>query len=269
MRVRSSFLWKWGARLRGERGGTVETIRAVRSAELGNARDLHIWLPPGYRRGGREYPVIYMQDGQNLFDHRLSFAGAWELDPPLSAASHQELGAIVVGVSNVGADRIDEYSPFVDPKVGGGEGNRYVHWLIDTVKPLIDLRYRTKPDRANTGIGGASMGGLISLYAFFRHPSMFGFVAALSPSAWFADSAIFPFVESAAFVPGRIYLDAGGREDARIVESGRRLRDVLLSRGYEDGRDLLWVEDPAGRHHESDWGRRFGAALPFLLTPTP
>ena len=268
MRAPSSLLWKWGARLRGDRG-TIEKIAGVRSEELGNTRDMYVWLPPGYRRGGRSYPVIYLQDGQNLFDHRLSFAGAWTLDPPLTAASRAGLGAIVVGISNVGPDRIDEYSPFVDPAVGGWEGNRYVHWLIETVKPLVDRRYRTKPEREHTGIAGASMGGLISIYAFFRHPGVFGFVAALSPSVWFADAAIFPFVESAPFVPGRFYLDAGGREDARIVESGRRFRDVLLSRGYVEGRDLRWVEDPEGRHHESDWGRRFGDALPFLLTSTP
>jgi predicted alpha/beta superfamily hydrolase len=109
------------------------------------------------------------------------------------------------------------------------------------------------------------MGGLISLYAFFKYPEVFGFVAALSPSLWFADGALLDLVARAPRVPGRLYLDVGMREGEQTVALGRRLRDLLLAEGYEPSRDFRWVEDQDGVHHESAWGRRFRQALPFLL----
>ena len=126
-------------------------------------------------------------------------------------------------------------------------------------------RFRTLPEPAQTGIAGSSMGGLISLYAFFSCPETFGFTAVMSPSLWLADEAIFPFVEAAPYVPGRIYVDIGQLEGARHVANARRLRDLLERKGYRDGVDLRCVEDESGHHTESAWARRFGAALPFLL----
>jgi len=121
------------------------------------------------------------------------------------------------------------------------------------------------PDRAHTGIAGSSLGGLISLYAYFRYPSVFGFAAALSPSLWFANAAILDGVEQAPRATGRVYLDVGLQEGDTHVMLARRLRDLLLAKGYEPQREFRWVEDREGRHHESAWGRRFRKALPFLL----
>jgi len=170
-----------------------------------------------------------------------------------------------VGIPNMGAARLDEYSPFVDPKVGGGNGDRYLDFLIHTVKPLVDQRFRTHADRAHTGIAGSSLGGLISLYAYFHHRDVFGIAGALSPALWFANAAILDVVEQAPRVVGRVYLDVGLREGANHVALARRVRDLLLDKGYELRRELRWVEDRDGRHHESAWGRRFRKALPFLL----
>ncbi|HWC73665.1 MAG TPA: alpha/beta hydrolase-fold protein [Gemmatimonadales bacterium] len=228
-------------------------------------RNLLVYTPASYRRGDARYPVIYMQDGQNLFDAATSFAGDWGLKTALAWASRRGFETIVVGIPNLGTARIDEYTPFVDPKVGGGHGERYLEYLIHTVKPLIDARFRTLPDRAHTGIAGSSLGGLISLYAFFRYPEVFGFTAALSPSLWYANAAILAFVEHAPPVPGRVYLDVGLREGAAHVALARRLRDILVEKGYEPRVALRWVEDREGSHHESAWGRRFRKALPFLL----
>ena len=256
--------WKVRARARAHRGA-VQTVPAVESPQLGNRRNLLVYTPASYSRGDARYPVIYMHDGQNLFDAATSFAGDWGLKTALAWASRRGLEAIVVGIPNMGAARIDEYTPFMDPRIGGGSGDRYLDYLINTVKPLVDERFRTLPDRAHTGIAGSSLGGLISLYAYFRDPSVFGFAAALSPALWFANAAILDLVEQAPRVAGRIYLDVGLQEGDPHVALARHLRNVLLAKGYEPHRELRWVEDEEGRHHESAWGRRFRKALPFLL----
>jgi predicted alpha/beta superfamily hydrolase len=204
-----------------------------------------------------------MQDGQNLFDPATAHAGEWGLR------------AIVVGVWNLGAERIAEYSPFVDANNGGGRGDLYLGFLMETLKPMIDVRFQTRPERSHTVIAGSSMGGLISLYGFFRRPGVFGSSCALSPSVWFADRAIVPFLTSAAFVPGRIHLDVGVREGESHVANARAVRDALLAKGYRSGGacarevatagDLQYVEDAGGTHDEASWGRRVPSALTFLL----
>jgi predicted alpha/beta superfamily hydrolase len=241
------------------------TLPGVESRELENRRDLVVWLPPGYAAAQRRYPVIYMHDGQNLFDPRTSYAEPWRVDRAAEKAAQRALDTIIVGIPNMGVDRIDEYSPFVDAKAGGGKGDRYLDWIIGTVKPLIDDQFRTRPERSHTGMAGSSMGGLITLYAYLRDPSIFGFVAVMSPSLWFAGRSIFSTVRSSAYMPGRIYLDIGGREGKVALDDARHMRAVLMEKGYVSGPELRWVEDPRGRHNEVDWGRRFGDALPFLL----
>jgi predicted alpha/beta superfamily hydrolase len=238
----------------------------VISPQLNNVRNILVYLPPGYENSSRRYPVIYMQDGQNLFDPRTSFAGDWGLLGALDGLARRSNVPIVVAVPNMGEERIAEYSPFVDTMAGGGRGEAYLDFLLETLKPLVDREFRTIPEGEGTGIGGSSMGGLISLYGFFRRPGFFGFCASLSPSLWFADRAIFPFVEAAPFVPGRIYLDIGTDEGTASLANARRMRELLLSRGYREGVDLRWVEDVGGAHHEAVWGQRFKAAVPFLLT---
>ena len=253
-------------RIRGRRAhGTLVTLPQVESPELGNSRDLVIWLPPAYARSERRYPVIYMHDGQNLFDPRTSYAEPWRVDRAMDRAAQRSVEAIVVGIPNSGIQRIDEYSPFTDARAGGGKGDQYLDWVIGTVKPLIDEGFRTRPERQYTGMAGSSMGGLITLYAYLRDPSVFGFIGALSPSLWFGGRAIFSTLAESPHVPGRIYLDIGAREGRGALDDARRMRDALTEKGYVPGSELRWVEDPRGHHNEVDWGRRFGAALPFLV----
>ena len=257
----------WRARFErfySRRRGRLDRLRDVWSPQLRNRRDLVIYLPPAYG-GRRRFPVVYMQDGQNLFDAGTSYAGEWGLRESLDALTVKGVAAIIVGVSNGGGERIAEYSPFVDAHDGGGRGDLYLSFLTDTVKPLIDGRFSTRPERSQTGIAGSSMGGLISLYGCLRRPEVFGLAAALSPSVWFADRAIIPFVASAAFVPGRMYLDVGAQEGDRHVANARAVRDALLAKSYSEGRDLQYVEDPCGAHDEAAWGRRFPRALSFLV----
>ena len=247
------------------RSGTLHALHDVWSPELGNRREVVVYLPPTYG-GSRRFPVVYMQDGQNLFDPATAHAGDWGLLRALDALAAAGHETIIVGVSNAGEARIAEYSPFRDEKTGGGRGDLYLAFLIETLKPMIDRRFRTRPERAHTGIAGSSMGGLISLYGFFRAPAAFGFAGALSPSLWFADGAIFPVIASAPFVPGRMYVDVARREGDQHVTNVRRFRDLMIAKGYHAGRDFLIVEDPDGGHDEASWGRRFPTALAFLLS---
>ncbi len=236
----------------------LDVLQGVHSPELGNRRDVLVYLPPTYRVSRRSYPVLYMHDGQNLFDPATSFAGEWGVGRVMNAAARRGLEAIVVGIPNMGEDRIEEYSPF-------HRGADYASFLSDTLKPLVDERFRTRRSRSDTIIAGSSMGGLISLWAFFRQPATFAAAGVLSPSLWFEDGAIFSELDRSPFVPGRIYLDIGTQEGAKHVANARRMRDLLSRKGYRLGRDLRWLESRSGGHDERSWGRRFARALPFLL----
>ena len=234
------------------------------SPQLRNRRGVDVYLPASYEQGRRRYPVVYIQDGQNLSDPSIAFCGnTWRLLEGLRWLAERGIEPIVVGIHNT-AERLAEYSPFEDVKHGGGDGDRYTRFLIDTVKPRIDANYRTRKDRASTVVAGSSMGGLISLYAFFRRPSPFGAAAVLSPSIWFGGREILPFVQNARLTRGRLYLDAGTNEGAATLRDARTLNRLLRRKGYKS--DALWyLEAQGGQHREADWAWRLPQALEFLL----
>ncbi|MHB1327948.1 MAG: alpha/beta hydrolase [Gemmatimonadales bacterium] len=241
--------------------------RRVLSQGLRNYRDVVAALPLSYHQDAeRSYPVVYMQDGQNLFDPATSYAGDWRLSQTLADLGRQGTEAIVVGIANVGKHRLDEYSPFQQPGRGGGAGDRYLEFVAETLKPMVDRSFRTQPARQQTFIAGSSMGGLISLYALYRYADVFGGAAALSPSLWFANRAIFPYVEANAdLAVGRLYLDIGLNEPGSAVADVRRLRDLILEHGSMSETEFSYLEDAAGRHNEATWGTRVSQALTFLL----
>jgi predicted alpha/beta superfamily hydrolase len=245
--------------------GDIRRMAGLRSPELDNTRDVEIYVPPSYRTSGRHYPVVYMHDGQNLFDPRTSFAGEWQVDETMERLAPEGVEAIVVAIPNMGPRRIDEYSPFRDPKNGGGRGEAYLAFIIDTLKPRIDRRFRTKPEREHTGLVGSSMGGLISLYGFLRHPQVFGFAGAMSPSLWFADRAVLEFARQAPRWTGRLYLDVGTEEGARTVRNTRAAARLLQRKAVRGRGRVLYVEERGARHHESAWAARFEHAIRFLL----
>ena len=261
--------------------GIVRVAPQVHSPQLNNRRDLLVYLPPSYHQTTRRYPVIYMHDGQNLFDHATSYAGEWGVDETMEMLAHTEgLEAIIVGIPNAGPHRLAEYTPFRDRHLGGGHGDSYLSFITDTLKPIVDGDFRTLPGRRYTGIMGSSLGGLISLYGFFHRSDVFGFAGVMSPSLWFADEAIYATIESADYQPGKIYLDAGTRElgeqpsgrlhrataSRRYYASVRRMKAILVRKGYRPLRDLLHVEEKWAGHSESSWGRRLAPALRFLLS---
>lgn len=162
MPISRSFLSKWMTRRRSP-PGTLDVIPNVHSPELDNSRDVFVYRPVSYAKGNSRYPVIYMHDGQNLFDPETAFAGEWGVDRAIARAPRKARRALIVGIPNMGAGRLDEYSPFVDRQRGGGRGDAYLDFIVNTLKPMIDERYRTLPDVASTGIVGSSLGGLLSL----------------------------------------------------------------------------------------------------------
>jgi predicted alpha/beta superfamily hydrolase len=238
----------------------------ILSPQLRNYRDILVALPPGYGTGGDRHPVIYLQDGQNLFDPTTSYAGDWGLVETLNGLAPNQLQPILVGVPNTGRRRRYEYSPFRDIIHGGGGGDRYLAFLVETVKPLVDASFRTRPERPHTVIAGSSLGGLISLYGLFRYADVFGAAGVQSPALWFADGAALRFVEEMVdLAVGRVHLDVGTGEGEEALLDVRALRRLLLASGLRLGADLSYMEEEGADHDEAAWGRRFRMAMPFLL----
>jgi predicted alpha/beta superfamily hydrolase len=234
---------------------------------------LVVYLPPGYGERDARYPVLYLQDGQNLFDPATAFAGNdWHAD--LTADDLIREGRveplIVVGIYNTGVRRISEYTPTRDPRTHkGGKAARYAQMMAREIKPFIDHEYRTRKGAGDAGVGGSSLGALVSLIAGLSYPKVFGKLALMSPSVWWDEHSILPLVEgwTRAERP-RIWLDAGtaeGSDPAKVVRDARMLRDAFAAKGWRDGEDLRYEETPGAAHNEFAWGERFGRVLAYLF----
>jgi predicted alpha/beta superfamily hydrolase len=256
---------------------TKRTFTHVWAPQLRNRRDIDVYLPSSYSGGRDRHPVVYMQDGQNLSDPRTAFAGTWELEAALERLADRGVAPIVVGVHHAGRARLADYSPFPDRRHGGGDGDAYLQFVVDTVKPRIDRLFRTRALRDSTAIVGSSMGGLISLYALFRFPSVFGGAGVMSPSLWFGQGAVIDFISEARPPRARLYLDVGTHEGVATLRDVRRLARLLVRKGFKRDKRrerravsraaqrLRYAEDPDGRHAEWDWARRLEGALEFLV----
>jgi len=245
----------------------------MRSRILKNERDIIVYLPPGYDdRPARSFPVLYMQDGQNLFDPATSFVQGmhWQVretaDRLIHAGAVQPL--IIVGIYNVGKGRIREYTPTRMLRLGGGRADKYARMILKELKPFIETKYRVLAGPKHTGIGGSSLGGLFSLYAGLHFSDVFGKVAALSPSIWWGHGWIHHYAEDVNVnLRPRIWLDAGTREGARLVPNVEKLRDILLHRGWVLDRDLHFDVIEGAEHNEAAWAKRVGPFLQFLFPP--
>jgi enterochelin esterase-like enzyme len=237
---------------------------------LPDDRDLIVYVPEGYDTGDRRYPVLYLQDGQNLFDGATSYVPGktWEVhttaDRLIEAGEIEPL--IIVGVYNTGDHRIREYTPTSDPRYGGGGAALYGRMLTEEIHPLIARLYRTRSGPEHTGLGGSSLGGLVSLYLGLLRPDLFGKLAILSPSVWWDRKAIFKLVRQAQPEPRpRIWLDMGTSEGKRILQDSAALHELLLQKGWVDGRDLVYRQIAGGSHDETSWAGRVGPFLQFLF----
>jgi predicted alpha/beta superfamily hydrolase len=244
------------------------------SRYLPRSRTLIVYLPPGYAdEAPRRYPVLYLHDGQNVFDAATSFAGTeWQADETAERLIRAGRLAplILVGVYNT-EDRLAEYTPWRDTKErAGGKGKHYARFLVDEVKPFIDREYRTLPGREHTAVAGSSLGGLISLYLAKQYPDRFSRCGALSPSLWWANERILREIERS---PGwlkhvRVWLDMGTREGQRpgaALAGTRRLVESFDQMGLIPGRDYYYQEVFEGEHNEAAWAARFDKVLLFFF----
>jgi predicted alpha/beta superfamily hydrolase len=254
------------------RPGRIERLHAFPSTIFGNTREVTIYLPAGYdERPELRYPVLYLQDGQNLFDAERAFVPGqhWRVKDAADQAIGERTAApmIIVAVDHAGPARIDEYTPTKDARHnGGGRADDYGRFLAEELKPAIDAQFRTLPDAANTGIGGSSLGGLVSLHLALRRPDLFGRAAVLSPSIWWSDRVVLKTVEAFTGRPPRMWLDIGGREGTEALMDTRTLRDRLVAKGWGE-EDFQYHEDRRGDHSERAWARRIRMVLEFLFPP--
>ena len=240
---------------------------------LGNTRPVWVYLPPTYLENPRaRFPVLYMHDGQNLFDPATAYGGnPWWVQNTLDAAAESGAfaEAIVIGPEN-NADRTNEYTPVVGKEFFGGHGAAYLRMLVEELKPKVDAELRTLPQRETTGVMGSSLGGLISSYAGITHADSFGLVGMMSPSTWWADNVIVTLVPTtpASPRPLRVYLDSGdsGADNDDVLETAL-LAQAYRGLGYQEGTDFKYVVQQGAIHTEAAWAQRLPEALRFLLGP--
>jgi predicted alpha/beta superfamily hydrolase len=258
--------------------GDFREHKSFHSKILNNDRDIIIYLPPGYGANPKKrYPVLYLHDGQNLFDGATSYIPGkeWRVDETAQALiSDQKIEPlIIVGVNNTGKDRIDEYTPARDAKYKmGGKADLYGRMLVEELKPFIDTNYRTIKDAKHTGLGGSSLGGLVSLYLGLKYPHVFGRIAVVSPSVWFADKQIVKYANAVPVKPQiRIWMDMGTKEGRNPEEAqqglndARLLNDTLIKKGWQPGKDLEYFEAEGAEHNETAWADRVPRILTFLF----
>lgn len=258
--------------------GDIRVHKDFHSQFLTSDRDVLVYLPPGYESAKRSrYPVIYFHDGQNLFDGTTAFIAGkeWRVDETAQAliGSGKIEPLIIVGVYNAGNERINEYTPAEDPKFKrGGKADLYGRMLVEELKPFIDRTYRTRRSAKDTGLAGSSLGGLVSLYLSLKYPHVFGRVAVVSPSVWFANQHIVGFVAALPKKPNvRIWMDIGTREGKnpeeaqQTVAGARLLYKTLVKKGWKPGQDLAYLEAQNAEHNEPAWAARVGSILTFLF----
>ena len=260
--------------------GNIQQHPQFESRILRNRRDILVYLPRGYGRLVRQhYPVLYLHDGQNVFDAATSFAGVeWGVDEAAQRLIRRRLiePLIIVAVANIGKVRIHEYAPSrgvieasaTRTKRSRGLLHRYGRFLIEELKPFIDRHYRTRPEAEFTGLGGSSFGGLATLTLGLWYPQVFNRLAVLSPSVWWDDCVIYRILEKVEEKPPlKIWRDTGTNEPG--WERARELRDRLVENGWRLDDDLEYVEVQGADHSERAWGARVEAVLRYLYPPLP
>ncbi|MBI2427868.1 MAG: histidine kinase [Ignavibacteriales bacterium] len=242
--------------------GNVEYHRALAGEGLNHKRDIIVWLPPSYEKNtSKHYPVLYMHDGQNIFDPSTAFTGHdWRVDEVADSLIKMKRieEIIVVGIYN-SPDRLPEYS---DSPLG----NAYLNFVVAVVKPLIDSTYRTKPDRKHTAVMGSSLGGLSSLFFVWKRPDIFGMAGCLSSAFWYDGEKTLKEVRDYKGIKKdiRVYLDCGGREK-ELIGGYNRMVDILKKKGFVKGKDLDYHLERNGVHNEQAWAKRIWRPLVFMF----
>jgi len=258
--------------------GRIETMFVESGDATIPSREIRVWLPPGYNEGEARYPVIYFHDGQNVFRPGGSF-GCWFAEDAASeemkAGRMREVIIVVIpnNEAEMGKARMTEYQPPTDinprdPQRGNGICDRYAEFLLGKVKPAIDAKYRTLPDRENTAVAGASMGGLVSLWLGLNTDA-FGAVGVFSPAFWTSPNFTKAVMNGSKKDGLRIYMDMGTEEKGNLSgdywKDALAVRNALLKQGYLEGEDFLWNPGEGDEHNEKAWAKRLPVALRFLM----
>lgn len=258
--------WKDDFADNGKQHTASQNVRIIDTAfvmpQLGRTRRIWIYLPADYATSSKRYPVMYMHDGQNIFDAYTAFAGEWEVDETLDALI--KMGTppcIVVGIDN-GPERMTEYNPYTFEKFGKGEGDKYVDFLVKTLKPFIDSSYRTVASKENTIIAGSSMGGLISYYALLKYPGVFGKAGVFSPSFWIADKIKKLTDTNSNKLTGKLFFYIGALEGDSNVKNMEAIVNIL---GEKSPAIIYSVVDPEGQHNEQAWRKWFVAFYKWIM----
>jgi predicted alpha/beta superfamily hydrolase len=247
--------------------------KAFKSNHLPDDRDVIVYVPPGYEdEPERTYPVLYLHDGQNLFDGRTSFVKdrTWQVrehaDAAIEAGEAEPL--VVVGIYNTGERRLAEYTHEYNWQMGGGQADAYGKLVTRELMPWIASQYRVRQHRENTGLGGSSLGGLVSLYLGLRYPTVFGKLAVMSPSVWWNHKSILGYLNEHApqmWERPKMWLDVGDREGQKAVRDAEHLARRLKANGWKPGESLHFEKVEGGTHDEASWAGRVRAMLKFLF----
>jgi len=231
--------------------------------QLQRYRRVWIYLPSDYSTSKKRYPVLYMHDGQNIFDKTTAYAGEWQVDETLlKLETKKNLKLIVVAIDNGQSLRMKEYNPWKHERFGGGEGDEYIDFIVKTLKPAIDKKYKTKSNRKNTGIMGSSMGGLISMYAILTYPDVFGKAGVFSPAFWAANKSPYELAQEKANKKMKIYMLMGKQEGDMMVEGQQQMAKILVQKKLKRKSMKSVIID--GKHNEAFWAKEFEKAVLWL-----
>lgn len=233
--------------------------------QLNKKRKVWALLPYDYENSEERYPVLYLHDAQNLFNEEAQY-GNWEIDKKLAVMSEYNIGKIIViAIEHAEQDRIKEYN-VGKTVLGAGQGKKYIRFVTDTLKPFIDKKYRTKAQREYTGIGGSSMGALVSIFSGLMYPEVYGKLMIFSPSLWVIPKMEFANLDFSEPGDTKIYLYAGGEESATMVEHVRKFRKQMIKTEFvSDKMKIKLSINDDGQHNETYWSDEFPKAIEWLF----
>ena len=227
----------------------------IEAPQLKTTKKIWVYLPKNYATSTKKFPVIYMNDAQNLFDATTSYAGEWNVDETLDSINAQ---VIIIGIEHGGDKRIEELTPFPHPKYGGGKADAYLDFMVTTLKPYVDRNYRTKSNAKNTAIFGSSLGGLVSFYAALKYPTVFGKVGCFSPSFWFNRKEITTMLEQTPTFKTKVYFLCGDNEgDDDVIRDLNSIEQLVNSKRCECKMLNKKVIVKGGQHNEKLWRESF------------
>jgi len=240
----------------------VQTF-TLEAPQLQTTKKIWLYLPKDYAQSKQHYPVIYMPDGQNLFDAKTSYVGEWKIDETLDRLNAQ---VIVVGIEHGGEKRLEELTPFPNAKYGGGKGDAYLAFLVQTLKPYIDSHYRTKTNAKNTAIFGSSLGGLMAFYASIKYPDVFGKIGCFSPAFWINREPLNQLLAATKEYKARIYLFCGDQEgDDDMVKDMQATEYWINTQRCSCKKMNKSVIIKGGQHNEKMWSEQFEKAYLWLF----